>query len=142
MKRQVFSSSFTQNNQIKIYNHLDLVYHGIPLENFQKELLGLYVLIINGIFVNFILSISEYVFQSEAPGKQLSLCNSKRVAKSDDQEIQIKERFEVKFLCDIYNGFICKDECKNIKIYIGEELFEEFNNCKYRRYGLRTPKEL
>ncbi len=102
-------SSYTNNNEIKIHNYFDYeLYDVSPTED--KKNLGLFCLIIEN-KNNYVLSIIEKEFCSNNDNK-----------------------FDIGYHCDVYNGFICKDDCKKIEIFVGDELFEEFNNCKKDNY--------
>ncbi len=100
-----YYSSFTNNNEIKVFNYLDLDLHSISPDKYEQRMLGIYCLVIGAHQKDFVLSIIEREF----PGSYGN---------------------ELFFETDLYNGFIPLDDCKYIKIFIDNNLFEEFNNCK------------
>ncbi len=110
-----YYSSFTNSNEIKVFNYLDIELHDIPINTYNKNMLGLYCLVIGIHKKDFVLSIIERDFQNNC------------------ENILFREP-------DLYNGFIPEEDCKNIKIFIDNILFEEFNNCKkHHYYQLKIP---
>lgn len=100
--------SFTNNHEIKVYTHIDIEHFDIPPEKYQKDMLGLYYIVINT-KNDFLFSVFEREVISNIP-----------------QDLPYK--------CDAYHGFIPKDDCNHIKIYVGQELFQEYKYCKKGYY--------
>jgi hypothetical protein len=101
-------SSFSDNNTMKIYNYLDMNSRG---------------------FVN--MKLYKVV---NIPVLCLLTGNNDFALSSIENKIITNEKNRLKYQGDIYFGFVSEDNCKNIKIYINNELFEEFNNCKKDYY--------
>ncbi len=110
-----YMSSYTQNNEIKVFNYIDIDFYDIPIDKYDKSKIGIYALVISSFNSDYNFSISEF-------------------------SIKTNEKNKLEYRADAYNGFIPQEDCKNIKIYIGEDLFEEFKNCKKGEYqAFKTP---
>ncbi len=103
-----YYSSFTNNNEIKVLNYLDLDLFKIHPDRYLKHQLGIYCLVIQ-------------------PEKDFVLTIIEREFKSNCENILFRDT-------DLYHGFIPEEDCENIKIFIDNILFEEFNNCKKKHY--------
>jgi hypothetical protein len=103
-------SSFLNNNTIKIYNYLDM-------DSLNRG------------FVNM-----KLFKDIRIPVFCLLIGNNDFSLTSLEHKIQTDEKLKINNQGDIYFGFVSEDNCKNIKIYINNELFEEFNNCKKDYY--------
>ncbi len=103
-------SSFLDNNTIKIYNYLDM-------DSLNRG------------FVN--MKLYKVV---NIPVLCLLTGNNDFALSSIENKIITNEKNRLKYQGDIYFGFVADDNCKNIKIYVNDELFEEFNNCKKDYY--------
>ncbi len=104
-----YMSSYTQNNEIKVFNYIDIDFYDIPIDKYDKSKIGIYALVISSFNSDYNFSISEF-------------------------SIKTNEKNKLEYRADAYNGFIPQEDCKNIKIYVGEDLFEEFKNCKKGEY--------
>ncbi len=104
-----YMSSYTSNNEIKVFNYIDIDFYDIPVDKYDKSRLGLYAMIISSFNSDYNFSISEFLTKTN-------------------------EKTKLEYRADAYNGFIPQEDCKNVKIYVGEDLFEEFKNCKKGEY--------